>query len=698
MSARHSLFALVSIALLLLLITLTLGLHLNRLSGITNQLVVSYEALGQWVDIAETSLSDRLQLNQQADVIIGNLPETLGEKNSPADSFTFFLKNHPLDASALQNAEALESILIWELFECHRLQIYYSQIVNVLRGLMLAVLLFIALASYFMGRRAQDYRLAPFPETNPHPVLGLNYSGRVIYNNDATLATLNRLVPGSTDVLALLPDDLKTRLSGLKKQRQESDVWVQSMGGRIFRYQVQLLPSHDRIHIYGEDITEQEEIRARNTFIAFHDPVCLLANRQRFEQVVDELDDPSQCLTLIMTRVSGTSIVASNQGLAVYDQVARDLSMRLKSAYLSVDKGMNGRAIVIRFDLNLFGCLYFGELSVEQIRTLEQLMQEGVEAPFSSGKREYFFNLQSGLVTVQSSENSRQMMQMASIALTSIAGKEKLLQIYDSDIKAKLQDAEVMRQALRHAVALDELAMFYQPQQCLRTGRLVGYEALMRWRRKGEIISPGIFIPIAEKTGLIHSIGDWGLREVLKQSISWSECQSLEAGTLAYNVSAQEFSRKDFIESVKQALIDYPASPQTIQIELTESLLIDDEQAAIEKMHTLKSLGFTLAIDDFGTGYSSFSYLSRFPVDKLKIDRSFVVNMANGERDIAIVAAMVNVAHQLGIIVIAEGVETAEEKTALIDLDCDQIQGYFYGKPMSSAEATLFTSKQSEDL
>jgi EAL domain-containing protein (putative c-di-GMP-specific phosphodiesterase class I) len=163
-------------------------------------------------------------------------------------------------------------------------------------------------------------------------------------------------------------------------------------------------------------------------------------------------------------------------------------------------------------------------------------------------------------------------------------------------------------------------------------------------------------------------------------------------------VSAQEFARRDYIEDIEVALADYPIDPSLIQLEITESLLIVDEQVAIERMHSLKRLGFTLAIDDFGTGYSSFSYLSRFPVDKLKIDRSFVVNMQNGQRDVALVAAMVDVAQQLGITVIAEGVESEQERNALRELGCDQIQGYLYGKPMTAAEATLFATQAVEVL
>jgi EAL domain-containing protein (putative c-di-GMP-specific phosphodiesterase class I) len=214
----------------------------------------------------------------------------------------------------------------------------------------------------------------------------------------------------------------------------------------------------------------------------------------------------------------------------------------------------------------------------------------------------------------------------------------------------------------------------------------------MRWQRQGQFIPPFQFIPIAENNGQIHNLGHWAFRDVLRQALDWQALAEVDAGIVAVNVSSPEFARASFVDDVTQALKDIPIDPALIQIEITESLLLEDEAQAISRMQLLKSLGFTLAIDDFGTGYSSFSYLSRFPIDKLKIDRSFIVNMKNGRRDIAIVAAMINVAHQLGLKVIAEGVETEQERDILVDLNCDQIQGYLYGKPMSAAKATLFAS------
>jgi EAL domain-containing protein (putative c-di-GMP-specific phosphodiesterase class I)/GGDEF domain-containing protein len=686
----------VAIAIVLLVTTISLAVQLQRVVVVTKQLTVAYSALDTWQEFVESEPAQNTEIQAQSVLVLSNIPSELGELNEPSENFTYFLVKNQTDETAQRNATLLKEVLVWELFECHRLQSFYSSLVNLTQVALTLLLFVIGFIGYFMGRRAQDYRLAPFPEANPNPVFGLNFQGEIIYTNEAVENCAKQYLAEPENSLALLPEDYLQRIKELKLDNRHHDVWVHPVNRHMFQLKVQLLPKLDRIHVYSEDITEQEEIRARNAFIAYHDPVCLLANRQRLEQIVDDLTDPDQPLTLIMSYVSGMAPVLSTQGLSVSDQFAREYSIRLRNAYQSIVTSTEMGPVVFRFDANLFGCLYFSHLSQEQHQLLETALIQTVELPFVHGKREFFFQLQSGADSEPSSVSARQLIQQANQALHSIAGTDKHYQVHDEEIEAEILALYRMEQSLRHAIELDELTMVYQPQQDLMTNELVGFEALMRWRRSGEMVSPVVFIPIAEKTGLIHSMGNWALRDVLKQSIEWHGLDNTEVGVIAVNVSAQEFARRDFIEDVEIALADYPINPERIQLEITESLLIEDETIAIDRMHQLKALGFTLAIDDFGTGYSSFSYLSRFPIDKLKIDRSFIVNMKNGKRDIALVSAMVEVAHQLGIKVIAEGVETIEERNTLIELGCDQLQGYLYGKPMSVPQATLFAKEQTE--
>jgi EAL domain-containing protein (putative c-di-GMP-specific phosphodiesterase class I)/GGDEF domain-containing protein len=698
MTARRGLFVLVALSIAMVVFSATVTLRLQQVVAITNGLIESYDALDRWQVATQQTPVDQQAVVRNANIVVNSLPSVIGEAKRDSASFIHFLRQYQTDETAQANAAELKEMLVWDLFDCHRLQTQYSRLVSLSQVGLSILILCIGVLSYFMGRRAQDYRLAPFPEANPNPVFGLNYRGELIYTNVAVHKAVATYLGSGGEPTQLLPEGYVTQLQELVNRHQLHEVWVHNVHEHIFQLQLQLLPKHDRIHIYAEDITEQEEIRARNAFIAYHDPVCMLANRQKLEQVIDQSDDPAQPLTLVMTFVSGMSGVLSTQGLAVADRFAREFSIRLRSAYVSVLTEQDSKPLVFRFDANLFGCLYQGELSTEVHRRLEKALDQTVLAPFSFGKRDYFFQIQSGAASAPASVSARQLIQRVNLALHSINGCEAVYRVYDHRIEADIQQQQRMEQSLRRAVELDELQMLYQPQQDLRSGKLVGFEALMRWHLKGQVISPVEFIPIAERTGLIHSMGNWALRDVFKQAIDWDALPAIDNTVIAVNVSASEFTRRSFIADVKSALNDYPVNPQKIQIELTESLLIEDESIAIERMHELKALGFSLAIDDFGTGYSSFSYLSRFPIDKLKIDRSFIVNLKNGARDLAVVAAMVDVAHQLDIEVIAEGVEQDSERQALISLGCDQLQGYFYGRPMSASQATIFATGQTEAL
>ena len=699
MNARRLLFSLVMIAGLLILLSSYLAIRQQQVVRQTSGLVQSFSALESWQILASQPQPVLHSLAEQGRLLRQHLPSNFATIDDKVDQWTYFLYEESLGGNALAEAKELEELLVDELLYCHQLQADFGRMLSLMQILLILVVIGIGIVSYFMGRRAQDYRLAPFPEANPNPVFGLNFSGDVIYTNNAAQRSVGHLSKPAADVVSLLPADFRQRLVNLQRKHQLQDEWTHPVGERIFQYRVQLLPALERIHIYSEDVTEKENIRARNAFIAYHDPVSLLANRQRLEQIIDELEQPELFITLVITTVHGLSGVLSTQGVRVADQFTREYSIRLRSAYHLISSiNAERKPIVFRFDSNLFGCLYFSRLSDADHKTLMQALQQTVSQPFYHGNREYFLSIQSGVASETATVSARHIIQQANLALHALdSAVEQQYQLYDEQIEAEVLAEQTLEQRLRHAIEFNELLLYYQPQLDLHTGRLLGFEALMRWQRESDMILPGQFIPLAEKTGLIHSMGNWALCEVLKQRQDWRQLQQQAPQTIAVNVSAHEFARRDFIVDVEQALAISGGDADGVQLEITESLLIADEQIAIDKMRRLKDMGFSLAIDDFGTGYSSFSYLSRFPVDKLKIDQSFIANMSDSAGDEAIVAAMIDVAHQLDLKVIAEGVESAQQKQRLQEMGCDQVQGYFYGKPMTAVQATLFMTKQSEE-
>lgn len=243
---------------------------------------------------------------------------------------------------------------------------------------------------------------------------------------------------------------------------------------------------------------------------------------------------------------------------------------------------------------------------------------------------------------------------------------------------------------LQHAITRDELLLYFQPQIDFKTGHCVGVEALVRWQKEdGQLIPPSDFIPLAEETGLIVPIGNWVLQEACRVRKIWLE-QGITQLVMAVNLSARQFHEEDLPNRVHECLSQYQLAPEFLVVEVTESLLMNNLTKVIVDLSAIRSLGVRIAIDDFGTGYSSMAYLQKLPIDTLKIDRSFVQHMHINQRDKMLVKTMAQLAHNLGMNIVAEGVEYEEQAVALREIGCDKGQGYFYGKPMTAAAFLAF--------
>lgn len=237
---------------------------------------------------------------------------------------------------------------------------------------------------------------------------------------------------------------------------------------------------------------------------------------------------------------------------------------------------------------------------------------------------------------------------------------------------------------LRHAIELNELSLNYQPQVEMSGGRIIGVEALLRWHSKElGFVSPVEFIPVAEETGLISPIGEWVLREACHQTRAW-QVQGLPEIRVAVNLSVRQFAKQNLEKLVSQVLLDTGLPVHCLELEITENMLMDDVEGSVETLHRLKDLGVQLAIDDFGTGYSSLSYLKRFPIDKLKVDRSFITHVTTDPGDASVTQAIIAVAHNLGLSVTAEGVEEKSQLEFLRELQCEEIQGYLFSRPLKA--------------
>ena len=255
-------------------------------------------------------------------------------------------------------------------------------------------------------------------------------------------------------------------------------------------------------------------------------------------------------------------------------------------------------------------------------------------------------------------------------------------QFYVPELNTKAHEQFLLQEELRNAIARSEFVLLYQPQVDLRTGRIFAVEALIRWKhpRLG-VISPSRFIGIAEDSGLIMPIGDWVLREACRQNKAWQDA-GLTPIVVSVNVSARQFMERSLLDRIVDALKESGLEAKYLELELTESLIMQDVELAVATMEQLRRLGVKLSIDDFGTGYSSLSALKTFPVERLKIDMSFVGGLPADENDKAVAAAVISLGHKLKMRVIAEGVETEAQAAFLRENDCDEMQGFFFSRPV----------------
>jgi EAL domain-containing protein (putative c-di-GMP-specific phosphodiesterase class I) len=255
-------------------------------------------------------------------------------------------------------------------------------------------------------------------------------------------------------------------------------------------------------------------------------------------------------------------------------------------------------------------------------------------------------------------------------------------QFFTADMHERVQKRIELESSLRRALERSEFELFYQPQVGLETGKVVGVEALLRWRHpeKG-YIGPAQFVPFAEETGLIVPIGEWVLRRACEQNKAWQDA-GMAPIPVAVNMSARQLEQPDVAEVVRKALADSGLEPRYLELEITESLSMAQPEQSVPLMHRLKATGVSLSIDDFGTGFSNLSYLCRFPVDRLKIDLSFVRDITTDAGSLAISEAIITMSHSLNLQVVAEGVETEGQLQLLGARKCDQIQGFFFSPPL----------------
>ncbi len=445
-----------------------------------------------------------------------------------------------------------------------------------------------------------------------------------------------------------------------------------------------------------ENITALEQALARIEYLAFHDELTGLPNRvlgqYQLQQALATARRHQQGLAVVYLDLDRFKYVNDTHGHVAGDQLLQELARRMAGLLRAEDSLC--RLAADEFMLVLPG-LTPGEVVAAVAPVCERLLAS-LAVPFEIAGRQIHASFSIGVaVYPEDSAEGEALMRYADTALFEAkrAGRQTY-RFFEARMNDELTRFLETRDALRLALERQEFVLHYQPQLGLRTGRVVGVEALLRWQRPDVgLVPPGVFIGVAEESGLIVPIGRWVLMEACRQAAAWRAAGWPDL-VMAVNLSAVQFRQGQVMADVSQALAESGLDPQGLELELTESLLLQGEEAVLAALAQWKARGIHLAIDDFGTGYSSLAYLKRFPVDKIKIDRSFVVNLRDNQGDRAIVGAMIQIARSLNLKTIAEGVEEAAIAGLLRKMGCDEVQGYLYARPLAVADLDAWLADQ----
>jgi diguanylate cyclase (GGDEF)-like protein/PAS domain S-box-containing protein len=348
-----------------------------------------------------------------------------------------------------------------------------------------------------------------------------------------------------------------------------------------------------------------------------------------------------------------------------------------------------------RLDGNTFAWLIAEAREPSQVvARLERDVLPRLRAPYRLEEAELRVSCRIGVaVGPTDGESAELLIRHAEAALNKAQVANQPYVFYAPIMNDRVAERLALENRLRRAIDQDEFVLFYQPKLELKSGQIVGLEALIRWNDPQQgMVSPAHFIPVLEETGLIVDVGRWVFREAARQFIRWRD-QGRKPPPIAVNVSSLELGQSDFVSVLEQARSEYPRAHEGVELEITESVLMDDLQGNIDKLRTVRERGLRVAIDDFGTGYSSLGYLSRLPIDALKVDRSFVTRMTEDPQDMTIVMMIISLAHALDLKVIAEGPETIQQAQLLRLLKCDQIQGYIVARPQPADQVRELLGK-----
>ncbi|HEU4509323.1 MAG TPA: EAL domain-containing protein [Pyrinomonadaceae bacterium] len=537
-----------------------------------------------------------------------------------------------------------------------------------------------------------DAALRRLVATNLFAVVFTDLSGNILETDDSFL-----------DLLGYSKTDLPKRIHDLtlpEHQRLDEEAFEKLMAfGVCAPFEKEMIKQDgsvvpvlfgaalhdDEIVCFVIDVSHNKQTQEKLNHLAYHDALTDLPNqvlfKDRLKQAIALSRRNDQMQAVLLLNLDRFKTINDSLGYTAGDRLLQSVAQRLTSCVRESDT-------VARFGSDEFAILLTQIPRAQDAANVARAIKETLQQAFLFEDQEIFMSSSIGIsLYPQDGRDTAGLLKTAGAALdrAKVQGGNTY-QFYTAGGTTRALKQLVLESNLRPALERAEFFVQYQPQISIRDFHLVGMEALVRWQHPSfGLLYPGEFIPLAEESGMIISLGDWIMRIACTQSKVWQDA-GLAPMVVSVNFSARQFQQPTFITDVSQILKDTNLDPRWLELELTESSIMKDPEEAIEKLHELKLMGIRVAIDDFGTGYSSLNYLKRFPIDTLKIDKTFVSDVCKDPHDTAIVRAIINLGHALDLTVIAEGVETKEQLQYLSALECDVVQGFLFSKALSAKQ------------
>ncbi|MCR5117017.1 MAG: bifunctional diguanylate cyclase/phosphodiesterase [Lachnospiraceae bacterium] len=478
----------------------------------------------------------------------------------------------------------------------------------------------------------------------------------------------------------------------LEKEHRDDEVYVAKLVDNKTFVEIQSVIHYDETGAVSEklisfyDVTKRQNLKNELSFMAYYDSVTGLYNRnyfiQKLKDFLDRAEKERTIVSVLMIDIDDFHKINDGMGIIYGDEVVQDFGIFLREL-------LNDKIIGSRFDGDIYALAIYDPAGQTRVDSICDIIKERTSKPFKlTNGSEVSFTVSIGVSEYpEGGTGALELINGAEIVMLKAkeAGKDTI-KFFDTTVLNEFKNSIDIENRLKIAVNNMDFYLNFQPQFNSVTQTLRGVEALIRWKNPdGKVISPGLFIPLAEKTGSIIAIGDWVLDTSIRIFTEWKKKYDYDM-ILSVNISSIQYKRPDFVTKVMSTVNKYGLDPSKLELEITETVLIDDMKTVFEKMEELRDFGIRISIDDFGTGYSSLQYLKSLPADTLKLDKTFIDSAENDNSTKIIIETMIGMSKKLGFETVAEGVETKEQLDILENMGCDIIQGYYLGKPVSDEE------------